>query len=129
MLHLRDYGYSTKACFDDRMDAIDFAIQYNSVEAVYERLVKLSEYNPIMKEDADDLELIYDSINLGKSEEEIKDQTLWFTRGVFKKILDVKMEYYKKEFSRLLDGANVDNVFEILRENIIDVYNEKLLQQ
>lgn len=28
MLHLRDYGYSTKACFDDRMDAIDFDIKY-----------------------------------------------------------------------------------------------------
>lgn len=47
----------------------------------------------------------------------------------FMKILDVKMENYKQEFSELLDGANVDNVFEILRENIINVYNEKLLQQ
>ena len=58
-MHLRDYGYNTKANFDSRLDAIKYAIEENDAQVVYERLVKLGKFNPVMKEDAESVARIY----------------------------------------------------------------------
>ena len=59
-MHLRDYGYNTKANFDSRLNAIKYAIEENDAQVVYERLVKLGKFNPVMKDDAECVELNYD---------------------------------------------------------------------
>jgi len=68
-MHLRDYGYNTKAVFDSRLDAIKYAIEENDVQVVYERLVKLGKFNPVMKEDAESVARIY-KLNVEDVEEE-----------------------------------------------------------
>lgn len=59
-MHLRDFGYNTKANFDSRLDAIKYAIEENDAQVVYERLVKLGKFNPVMKEDAESVARIYE---------------------------------------------------------------------
>jgi len=60
VMHLRDYGYNTKANFDSRLNAIKYAIDENDAQVVYERLVKLGKFNPVMKEDAESVARIYE---------------------------------------------------------------------
>ena len=59
-MHLRDYGYNTKANFGSRWNAIKYAIEENDAQVVYERLVKLGKFNPVMEGDAESVELNYD---------------------------------------------------------------------
>ena len=59
-MSLRNYGYSTKTEYNERMDAIVRAINEYGVQSVYERLVKLGEFNPVMKEDAESVARIYE---------------------------------------------------------------------
>ena len=68
-MHLRDYGYNTKAVFDSRLNAIKYAIDENDAQVVYERLVKLGKFNPVMKEDAESVARIYE-LNVEDMEEE-----------------------------------------------------------
>ena len=68
-MHLRDYGYNTKAIFDSRLNAIKYAIDENDAQVVYERLVKLGKFNPVMKEDAESVARIYE-LNVEDMEEE-----------------------------------------------------------
>ena len=68
-MHLRDYGYNTKAVVDSRLDAIKHAIEENDAQVVYERLVKLGKFNPVMKEDAESVAMIYE-LNVEKAVEE-----------------------------------------------------------
>ena len=67
-MHLRDYGYNTKAVVDSRLDAIKHAIEENDAQVVYERLVKLGKFNPVMKEDAESVAMIYE-LNVEKAVE------------------------------------------------------------
>jgi hypothetical protein len=59
-ISLRNYGYSTKKEYNERMDAVERAIEEYDVQKVYERLVKLGEFNPVMKEDAESVARIYE---------------------------------------------------------------------
>ena len=59
-MHLRDYGYNTKDVFDSRLNAIKYAIYEHDAQVVYERLVKLSKFHPVMKEDAESVARIYE---------------------------------------------------------------------
>jgi len=68
-MHLRDYGYSTKREINERLRAIKYAVDNNGIQPVYERLVKLGEFNPVMKEDAESIARIYE-LNVEDMEEE-----------------------------------------------------------
>ncbi|MBT6929923.1 MAG: hypothetical protein HN986_03665 [Candidatus Marinimicrobia bacterium] len=68
-MHLRDYGYSTKKEINERLRAIKYAVDNNGIQPVYERLVKLGEFNPVMKEDAESIARIYE-LNVEDMEEE-----------------------------------------------------------
>ena len=59
-MSLRNYGYSTKKEYNERMDAIKCAVIEYGIQPVYERLVKLGEFNPVMKEDAESVAQIYE---------------------------------------------------------------------
>ena len=59
-ISLRNYGYSTKTEYNERLRAIECAINEYGVQPVYERLVKLGEFNPVMKEDAESIAMIYE---------------------------------------------------------------------
>jgi hypothetical protein len=59
-MSLRNYGYSTKTEYNERLRAIECAINEYGVQPVYERLVKLGEFNPVMKEDAESIAMIYE---------------------------------------------------------------------
>ena len=59
-MHLRDYGYNTKDVFDSRLNAIKYAIYEHDAQVVYERLVKLYKFHPVMKEDAESVARIYE---------------------------------------------------------------------
>ena len=59
-MHLREYGYKSKSDSDRRLNAIRYAIEENDVQVVYERLVKLGKFNPVMKEDAERVAQIYE---------------------------------------------------------------------
>ena len=59
-ISLRDYGYSTKKEYNERLDAVERAIEEYGVQTVYERLVKLGQFNPTMKEDAESVARIYE---------------------------------------------------------------------
>ena len=75
-MHLRDYGYNTKANFDSRLNAIKYAIDENDAQVVYERLVKLGKFNPVMKEDAESVARIYEVNDVEDVEEISSDE--WF---------------------------------------------------
>ena len=68
-MHLREYGYKSKSDSDRRLNAIRYAIEENDVQVVYERLVKLGKFNPVMKEDAERVAQIY-KLNVEAVEEE-----------------------------------------------------------
>ena len=68
-MHLRDYGYSTKREINERLRAIKYAVDNNGIQPVYERLVKLGKFNPVMKEDAESVARIYE-LNVEDMEEE-----------------------------------------------------------
>ena len=70
-MSLRNYGYSTKTEYNERMDAIVRAVEKYGVQSVYERLVKLGEFNPVMKEDAESVAQIYE-LNVEEVVEEPK---------------------------------------------------------
>lgn len=59
-ISLRDYGYSTKKEYNERIESIESAVDEYGFQAVYERLMKLGDYNPVMKEDAESVARIYE---------------------------------------------------------------------
>ena len=75
-MSLRNYGYSTKKEYNERIHAIVRAVEKYGVQSVYERLVKLGEFNPVMKEDAESVAKIYE-LNCEEAEEEAEEKPIW----------------------------------------------------
>jgi hypothetical protein len=71
-MHLRDYGYNTKANCGSRWNAIKYAIDENDAQVVYERLVKLGKFNPVMEGDAESVALNYDVEVVEEEEAEVE---------------------------------------------------------
>ena len=59
-ISLRNYGYSTKTEINGRIESIERAVKEYGVQSVYERLVKLGQFNPVMNEDAESVARIYE---------------------------------------------------------------------
>jgi len=75
-ISLRNYGYSTKTEYNERLRAIECAINEYGVQSVYERLVNLSNFNQVMKEDAESVARIYELFDaFGVKDEEPK--SIW----------------------------------------------------
>lgn len=97
-LSLRKYGYSTKDDHGERMDSIHRAICKNDVYCVYKRLQKLGEFNPVMKEDAENVARIYE-LNCVEAEE---PKTGSMDLSVFLRNYGY---FTKKEFNERLDAV------------------------
>jgi len=142
---LRNYGYFTKKEYNERLDAVERAIEEYGVQAVYERLVKLGELNPAMKEDAESIARIYDLSNMDNESVDVnEDETTTevvnqvFTeyrekskkdkekKELFLEMLDVKLKNYNRELSNMLDDDDTNFLFDKLRESVITAYDEKI---
>ena len=132
-MSLRNYGYSTKKEYNERMDAIVRAVEKYGVQSVYGRLVKLGEFNPVMKEDAESVSQIYElneeaAVEASvEAEEEKKDNE---KKELFLEMLNVKLAHYKRELCGLLDVEYTETSFETsfdnVYESVVNAYDEKI---